>query len=235
MSHETQFIAGLRGQAKMPDLAIDHPPAEAARRFSVYRNNVAVALTAALRAGFPAVEALVGHEFFTAMAREFIRDHPPRDPVMACYGGPFAGWLEGFAPVVGLPYLPEVACIEMTLRLACHARDCAVVTQETLGESVGAGIVPHPAAHCLSLRSAALSAWARNSGRPDLKSAAPGEVLITRPHADVLIAEAPRGTKATFSALSQGRDLEVALEGRSDPVAILSCLVRAGALTTGGR
>ncbi len=230
MSHVTQFIADLRQNAPMPELAIDHPPAEALRRFSVYRNNVAVALTEALRAGFPAIEALVGPEFFAAMARAFIRDHPPSDPVMAHYGTSFADWLAVFPPVAHLPYLPDVARIELALRLACHAQDRAALTVADLSGTLGR-IVPHPATRCLVLHTPALAAWAQNAGRSDLGTALPGELLISRPDRDVLIHEAPQGSYATLAALSHGCDLEAALAGQPDPVAILSCLVQAGALS----
>ena len=47
-----------------------------AKRFAVYRNNVAVGLTRALASRFPVVERLVGEEFFAGMARAYIaRQH----------------------------------------------------------------------------------------------------------------------------------------------------------------
>jgi hypothetical protein len=60
-----------------------------ARRFAVYRNNVQHGLTRALAARFPVVEALVGAEFFTAMARVFAAEAPPRDPVLLRWGDAF--------------------------------------------------------------------------------------------------------------------------------------------------
>src|SRR3546814_8116855 len=53
-----------------------------ARRFAVYRNNVFVGLTDALRAGFPCIVRLVGDDFFAAMARVFAAATPPSSPVL---------------------------------------------------------------------------------------------------------------------------------------------------------
>ena len=53
------------------------PSADA--RLDIYRNNVTSNLTGTLRLTFPAVERLVGAEFFAATAAHFIRATPPAD------------------------------------------------------------------------------------------------------------------------------------------------------------
>jgi Putative DNA-binding domain len=60
-----------------------------ARRFSVYRNNVAVGLIGALEARYPVSKRIAGDELFRGMARAFVRAHKPRTPVMIAYGGDF--------------------------------------------------------------------------------------------------------------------------------------------------
>ena len=55
----------------------------AARRFGIYRNNVTASLTEALRQSFPVVRALVGEDFFTAMAIAHLRAHPGQFQVRA--------------------------------------------------------------------------------------------------------------------------------------------------------
>ncbi len=54
--------AGARGSAPTAAPALN-------RRFAVYRNNVAASLIEAMVQRFPAVCAIVGDEFFRAMAR----------------------------------------------------------------------------------------------------------------------------------------------------------------------
>ena len=60
-----------------------------ARRFAVYRNNVAVGLIGALEARYPVSRRIAGDDLFRAMARAFVRAHRPRSPVMIAYGGEF--------------------------------------------------------------------------------------------------------------------------------------------------
>ncbi len=60
-----------------------------ARRFAVYRNNVAVGLIGALEARYPVSRRIAGDDLFRAMARAFVRAHKPRSPVMIAYGEAF--------------------------------------------------------------------------------------------------------------------------------------------------
>ena len=65
---EAEFAAALLDpQRPVPAGLIRPDGTPADRRFAIYRNNVAVGLTEALRAGFPVVEKLVGAAFFAAM------------------------------------------------------------------------------------------------------------------------------------------------------------------------
>jgi hypothetical protein len=71
--------ATTRGRMGAPD----------ARRFAVYRNNVAVGLIGALEARYPVSRRIAGDDLFRAMARAFVRGHRPRTPVMIAYGAEF--------------------------------------------------------------------------------------------------------------------------------------------------
>ena len=74
-----------------------------ARRFAVYRNNVAVGLIGALEARYPVSRRIAGDELFRAMARAFVRARKPRSPVMIAYGGEFPEFLTGCDGVGALP------------------------------------------------------------------------------------------------------------------------------------
>lgn len=240
MSGQGRFAGALLApDAARPGALRDPSGAAATRRFDVYRNNVAVALTEALAAAFPVVQKLVGEAYFAAMAREFARAHPPRSPVMACYGDALPGWIESFPPLAALPYLPEVARIEQARREASQAADAvpldprglAALSPEALA---GLHLAPHPALRILQTRHPALAIWARNAERPDLADAPAGEVLVTRPALAVKTCAAPEGTAATLRALSQGAPLGAALPASADHSAILGCLFAAGAFVTEG-
>lgn len=103
------------------------------KRFNVYRNNVAVSLSDALETGFPVVRKLVGDKFFRAMAGVYLRQHPPKSPLMMHYGAEMPDFLAGFEPAQSVPYLPDIARLELGLRRAYHAADATAIDAAALG------------------------------------------------------------------------------------------------------
>lgn len=127
---------------------LDHPPEDLAAAFQtgdiplpdrlkVYRNNIVGSLTDILLSGFPVIEALVGKDFFEGMARSFILKNPPTQGCLTFYGYGFAEFIEGFKPAESLPYLPDIARLEIAMNDAYYARDDGPLTGEAL-----AGIAP---------------------------------------------------------------------------------------------
>ncbi len=93
MSFETtvhDFAAALDDpSAATPAMTHGRMGAPDARRFAVYRNNVAVGLIGALEARYPVSLRIAGVDLFRAMARAFVRAHKPQTPVMIAYGAEF--------------------------------------------------------------------------------------------------------------------------------------------------
>jgi hypothetical protein len=100
------------------------PPASALGmlgHLSVYRNNVRSSLTAALETAFPSVQRLVGEEYFTQVARAFVRERPPRSPCLAVYGAEFPQFLQSAQGAEDYPYLADVARLDwLASRVAMH-------------------------------------------------------------------------------------------------------------------
>lgn len=94
-----------------------------ADRLDIYRNTIFSGLTRALRLAYPAVDRLVGGDFFDATADIFIRTHLPRAAYLDQYGDAFPDFLQGFAPAGSLPYLADVAWLECAVNGALHAAD----------------------------------------------------------------------------------------------------------------
>jgi hypothetical protein len=99
----------------------DGIPADA--RLRIYRNTSTSVHCEALRLTYPAVDRLVGHEFFDAAAAAFIRCEPPRNAYLTGYGAGFADFLASFEPAQALTYLPDVARFEWALNVAANAAD----------------------------------------------------------------------------------------------------------------
>ena len=98
-----------------------------AQRINVYRNNTHILLIDALATNFPVVAALVGDDFFTNMARAFLRTHPPQSPCLFEYGDTFATFIETFPGAQELPYLADTARLEWARAQAFHAADAHVL------------------------------------------------------------------------------------------------------------
>ncbi len=152
-----------------------------APRFAVYRNNIVVSLAQALADLCPVVRELVGAEFFTAMARCHVAACPPRTPVLADYGDEFPAWLERFEPAADLPYLADMARLEIARVRATHAAEEPALTAAVIGQRIGpalagtdagaaaqlAGSHPrlHPSLSVIASRFAVVSLWAAHQGR----------------------------------------------------------------------
>jgi hypothetical protein len=77
---------------------------------------------------FPVTQALVGEAFFRAMAGQFVRAHPPRSPVLTLYGDLFPSYVCDFAPASALPYLGDLARLEVGYVQTYHAAEEDPVT-----------------------------------------------------------------------------------------------------------
>ena len=233
---QDQFRAALLDpQAATPAGLTDRKGATAPKRFAVYRNNVAVSLTEALADGFPAVAKLVGEPFFKAMAGVFLRQHPPTSPVLARWGDAFPAFLEGFAPAATLPYLPDVARLELALRRAYHAADAPTLDPARLGALdpdalMAARLRFAPAVSVLSSPHPVHAIWAHDMQDGPKPTPGPQDVLIGRPGFDPVAVPLPAGGAAVTQALMDGAPLGEATDGH-DLTALLTAWLRAGALS----
>ena len=104
----------------------------AAERLRIYRNTCRSTLIAALRMTYPAVDRLVGGDFFDFASARYIAEYPARSGYLNEYGAEFAGFLDAFAPAAGLRYLADVARFEWALGVASNAIDAPALTAAAL-------------------------------------------------------------------------------------------------------
>ncbi len=217
----------LNPEAPVPNGVVDPGGRPAPKRFAVYRNNVTVSLIEALATAFPVVEKIVGPEFFAALAREFVRAHPPASPLLMFYGDGFSAFLEAFEPVKHLAYLPDVAALEQARRQAYHAADAVPLAPDFLStvppEALGTlRVTLHPAAHIVPSAHPIVSIWEWNTA-PEPEGGnvlqGPGEdVLVSRPHFDVEMRRLPAGGAGFLATLQNGAALaEAAAVGAEAP------------------
>jgi Putative DNA-binding domain len=236
---QSAFAAALLDpDAALPPGLVDPYGAPAPKRFSVYRNNVASSLTRALEAAFPTVRKLVGEAFFAAMAGAFCLAHPPRSRMLMLYGDALPGWLETFAPVAHLGYLPDVARLDQAMRESYHAADSTplpeIEFQRLLGEDIGRmRLQLAPSLRLVPSRWPIVSIWAANhEGGPAPRPGAE-DAIILRPDFDPRPLALPPGGRAFVSALLVGQKLgdavEIAGEGLDLP-AVLALMISGRAI-----
>ena len=243
---QADFAAALLDPARLAPPGLIGPDGEdSPRRFAVYRNNVAVALSDALKANFPATCRIVGEEFFRAMARAHALGEPPATPVLLDYGAGFPDFIERFEPAGSLPYLADVARIERAWTEAYHAPeagalDAAMLYKIPLDQAAELRFTFHPSVRIVRSRFPALTIWRMNvaDGVPaPLDLDAGGEdTLVVRPEANVEVRAIPPGGVEFVAALAVGESLmeaaKAALRAATsfDLAAHLTALLGAGVM-----
>ncbi len=237
---QTDFRTALLDPNSPPPEGVRNPDGvQATKRFDVYRNNVAVSLTEALETAFPVVRKLVGDDFFRAMAGVYLRAHPPTSPVMMFYGEEMPAFLAGFGPAQSVPYLPDVAALELALRHSYHAADAAPVAPDALGQ-LAPDTLPHvtfafaPAVRIIPSRFPLHSIWWANThGGKNTQNAEPA--LVTRPEFDPQVDVLTPEQAAVCTALMGGEPLGQALRHGGadfDLGPLLGLLLARGAITS---
>ncbi|WP_168880109.1 DUF2063 domain-containing protein [Rhizobium sp. P28RR-XV] len=221
LATQTEFAAALiDSDLAVPKGLTAWSGPEPARRFGVYRNNVAIGLISALASRFPAAERIVGEEFFAAMAQEFVRLHPPRSPLLLAYGDDFPDFAEDFEPAREIPYLPNVMRLEAARGHAYHAADATPLNAALLANIEPAGLadlafVPHPSASIVRCAHPAVTIWAMNTGEIELADIADWtaeDALVVRPEMIVEVHRLPPGGAVFLERLFAGADLGSAFE-----------------------
>jgi hypothetical protein len=201
-----------------------------ADRLGIYRNTSRSTLTKALRLNFPAVQRLVGEDFFAAAADIFITCEPPRSAWLDLYGDGFPAFLQRFEAAAALVYLPDVAHLEGAVGRALHGPDLAPLEFSRLG-SIDASdegrlrFTPHPSISLLTSPYPVDEIWRAVLARDDATLAAVDvaagavHLMIERCEGavDVRRLSKPRWTFAR--ALFSGKPLAAAVEAAGDPEA----------------
>lgn len=219
----------------------DGEPSES--RFAVYRNNVVSGLIDTLQASFPAVQRIVGPEFFRAMARVFVAGEPPDSPILLDYGVNFPDFISAFQPAATQPYLRDVARVERAWVEAYHAADAAPLAAAAFAHFEPQALCVlrlrlSPSVRLLRCRFPALTLWRMNvdDGVPaPVDFDAGGEnVLVTRSLAEVELRSLSDGSAEFVQALIDGlplieaATLALAADSGFDPAANIAALLEAG-------
>ncbi len=226
-----------------PDGLTNGQGSAAGKRFDVYRNNVIVSLKEAMTTSFPAILNLIGEQNFNAITGVFVRAHPPQDPRLVLYGEAFPEFLAGFEPLAHLPYLADVARLELALRASYHAEDAQPVHPAIFGTLPPEDLATRTVSFAPALRIlrsgwpvAEIYTYATQTGAPQPSGHAQ-DVLVTRREFDPEFHILPPGGAALLAALMSDSPLGTALDTlhethpNFDFPAFLGFLLSHGAIT----
>lgn len=182
---------------------------------NIYRNNFLARVTEALANRFPAIQRIVGDEFFYVMARAYVLRHPPRSPILIHYGGVFAEFIDGFSPAATLSYLADVARLEDARVRAYYAADRTSVgphdfreiEPDRLGELT---FEFSPAAALIRSKHPIVTMWAINVGKAELAPIQDwvGETaLVYRRNEQVEVEKPAAGVASFLQMLMDGASL----------------------------
>ncbi len=216
---------------------------DVSQRFDIHRNNVMASLIDVLRETVPVTRMLVGDRFFDAMSRCFIRERPPASPLMHRYGDALADWIETFEPAAALPYLADVARLEVLRWQALHAADAQPIDPAQVARrlsrpaALAATVFSfHPAMRLLCSRHPAVSLWSAHQQAPAERDAALAGIdlraaqaaLVVRHRDAVLVVPLPVADLALVRSLQAGCALgdAVCRHPDADPTRVLATLLR---------
>jgi len=119
-----------------------------ARSVQIYQRSVRAAVGRALAEIFPVCLELVGEDCFRGIARHHTERSESRHPDLARIGDPLPGLIPQLDFLDSVPYLADVARIELALHHAASAQDARPVDEpERIADALGA----EPGAWCLVL------------------------------------------------------------------------------------
>ncbi|MDN0074877.1 DNA-binding domain-containing protein [Crenobacter sp. SG2303] len=220
MSDWQRWQAGLIAAIHDPALP---DTAYGADGLAVYRNNYRVGLIDTVKSLYPVIAQLVGDDFLTGLAREYVRRTPSASGNLHRYGEGFGNFVDGFEPAADLPYLGGVARLEWALHRAYYAVDATQFSPATLAaiapESWGELCLAFQPA-CALVRSAhwpIVAIWQahRPGGAPsrvDLGSGGENALVYRQPDLEAGLLPLSDADAAFIAALMGGATLETATD-----------------------
>lgn len=182
----------------------------ARQRLNVYYHHNQIVQLGALQGIFPAIQRLVGDDFFAQLARLYGEHSPLHCGDLRTFGAQLPAFMESFEPLVSLPYLPDVARLEWACHESLHSGE---IQPPSLQQPPDPANGLRLAAHVRLLHSAypvaqiwefALSDHGVDSPRLNIDDAGPNHFLVMRPGLDVEVYALPRDEWAWLTAYASG-------------------------------
>jgi uncharacterized protein (UPF0276 family) len=195
--------------------------AKAEQRFALYRGNLSGTWDKTLANAYPVLQALVGEEFFSALAREYGKAHPSTDGDLNRFGEHFGKFLSGFEHVADYPYFPDMARLEWALHRAHYADSVAMLDAAALSalapaQMDAARLKLHPACSLIASPWAIVEVW--QAHQPGIEQQFPVDLahashaVTARPHWKCELLPLSQAAYAMLDRLAAGASLGAALD-----------------------
>ncbi len=195
---------------------------DAHARLAIYRNNLHEGFRKALALEFPAIERLVGEDYFCQLALSFQAEHPSRSGDLHSIGEPFARFLLQRFEGTQYAYLPDVATLEWAYQQSSVAADAPSFDPAALRDIPQEGygqlrFTLHPACGLVRSPYPVMRIWAVNQPNADADevvdlSSGADFILVRRAAEGVEMRRIAAAEFAMLDAFSQGAKLADALE-----------------------
>ncbi|MGH8162477.1 MAG: DNA-binding domain-containing protein [Gammaproteobacteria bacterium] len=216
---QQNFAAAIRGDPQSPIANwVLGNGLEPEARLRLYRHMIQADYSEALRTAYPAVNRLVGEEFFDAAAARYLREHPSRSGNLQDYGAEFPAFLLGLKEARELAYLPDVARLEWSRQQAYLAADAKPLAAEALAtipddDWSGLRFRFHPAVSRVASAYPILDIWLfcqeASPGELQLRNSAQ-QVLVWRDGVEIAMQEPDAGCDQFVQALLADESLSAA-------------------------
>jgi len=151
------------------------------QRLNIYTNAYYGRLVEALAGDYPAVQALLGKQAFSALCHDYIQAHPSTHYSLRWFGRHLPTFLAETPEHRERPWLAELANLEWTFITAFDAADVGVLDERAVTSIAaeawpGITIALHPSVHLVDYRWNVLDLWRTVRDQEDLQ---PPEALST--------------------------------------------------------
>ncbi|WP_426100494.1 DUF692 family multinuclear iron-containing protein [Massilia sp. TSP1-1-2] len=224
-SVQEAFARALTDVDSEGELLVHLKSGNPSERLGLYRGNLTATWNKVLCAAFPIVRALVGDDFFTALARAYGLAHPSDNADLHHFGASFADFLALFEHVADYPYLPDMARFEWLLHRAHYAPDGAALSAAALSalspqEFEDARFALHPACALFASSWAIAQLWQAHQADSGAvfpqAMATPCTAAIVRPAWKTTAVALTAASHAALLALASGRTMGEALDAAFD-------------------
>jgi hypothetical protein len=162
----------------------------------------------AMVVAFPVTRKILGEDIFESISVCYVRIYPPTSPILMFYGDAFPSFIEASIHVEALPYLADIARLELARRQSYHAADTTSIAPNRLAEIAPEDLVHQrftlsPAMRLVPSTHPIVSIWAIEGANAVVASNNHSETaLLTRPEYDVSVHKITPETRVFLSALA---------------------------------